>query len=65
VFNLIILWEFAGSVRSQMHLSPEENTQRKWKHNMCARPSQTDRRTNIMAIARRFLLWTHRALKIN
>jgi len=29
-----------------------------------ARPSQTDRRTNIMATARRFVLWTHRALKI-
>jgi len=24
---------------------------------------QTDRRTNIMAIGRRFVLWTHRALK--
>jgi len=40
-------------------------------HDHNARPSQTDRRPdrrtdgriNIMAIARRFVLWTHRALK--
>jgi len=30
----------------------------------CLRQRQTDRRTNTMAIARRFVLWTHRALKI-
>jgi len=34
-----------------------------YDHNACP-PSQTDGRTDIMAIARRFVRWTHRVPKI-
>jgi len=34
-----------------------------WSQCMPVPDKQIDRRTNIMAIARRFVLWTHRVLK--